>query len=318
MEFHPIATDPAMSSPQSAYRIAIVGDVHDQWDPQDAIALQHLGVDLVLLVGDFGNESVDIVRQVAALDIPKAVILGNHDAWYTATPWGAKRCPYDRSLEDRIATQLDLLGPSHVGYGHLDIPELGLTVVGARPFSWGGPKWQNTDFYRKWFGVSNFAESIERMVESIEAAAHDTLLFIGHCGPKGLGDFPESICGKDWNPPGGDHGEPDFAAAISHAQDIGKNLPLVTFGHMHHGLRHRRDRERDRLTVDAKGTVYLNAAAVPRIIKTETTCQRNFSLVTLQGGKVKDATLTWIDQDLQVVREESLLNSQTQLVAQMG
>jgi uncharacterized protein (TIGR04168 family) len=299
-----------MPSPESVCRIAIIGDVHDQWDRHDAIALHHLNVDLVLLVGDFGNESVEIVRQVAALDIPKAVILGNHDAWYTATPWGAKRCPYDRSLEDRIRIQLDLLGPTHVGYGHLDISQLGLTVVGARPFSWGGSKWQNTDFYRKWFGVSNFDESTARMIASVEAASHDTVIFIGHCGPQGLGDRPESICGKDWNPPGGDHGEPDFAAAIAHAQAIGKTVPLVTFGHMHHSLRHRRDRGRDRLTVDAQGTVYLNAAAVPRIIKTETTWQHNFSLVTLQGGRVKDATLTWIDQDLQVAAEESLLSSQ--------
>jgi uncharacterized protein (TIGR04168 family) len=262
----------------------------------------------VLLVGDFGNESVEIVRQIAALDIPKAVILGNHDAWYTATPWGAKRCPYDRSLEDRIRIQLDLLGVNHVGYGYLDIPHLGLTVVGGRPFSWGGSEWKNTDFYRQWFGVTDFAESTDRIIQSVEAAAHDQILFIGHCGPKGLGDRPESICGRDWNPPGGDHGEPDLAAAIAHAQQMGKTVPLVAFGHMHHSLRHRRDRLRDRLTVDGQGTVYLNAAAVPRVIKTATTSQRNFSLVTLREGQVQDVTLTWIDQDLQIVAEESLLH----------
>ncbi|MDJ0703055.1 MAG: metallophosphoesterase, partial [Leptolyngbyaceae cyanobacterium MO_188.B28] len=61
-------------------KIAVVGDVHDQWEPEDALALKHLKVDLVLFVGDFGNEAVDIVREIAALDIPKAVILGNHDA----------------------------------------------------------------------------------------------------------------------------------------------------------------------------------------------------------------------------------------------
>jgi len=66
-------------------RLAVVGDVHDQWQPEDALALSHLGVDLVLFVGDFGNESLEVVRQVAALPWPKAVVLGNHDAWYTAT-----------------------------------------------------------------------------------------------------------------------------------------------------------------------------------------------------------------------------------------
>ena len=53
-----------------------MGDVHDRWGKKDGLALKHLGVDLVLFVGDFGNESLDVVRQVAAIDIPKAVILG--------------------------------------------------------------------------------------------------------------------------------------------------------------------------------------------------------------------------------------------------
>ncbi len=72
-------------------KIAVVGDVHDLWEAEDELALKHLGVDLVLFVGDFGNESVEIVRQIAEIKLPKAVILGNHDAWYSATPWGQKK-----------------------------------------------------------------------------------------------------------------------------------------------------------------------------------------------------------------------------------
>ena len=30
---------------------------------------------------DFGNEAVDVVEQVAQVEGPKAIILGNHDAW---------------------------------------------------------------------------------------------------------------------------------------------------------------------------------------------------------------------------------------------
>lgn len=37
--------------------------------------------DLAIFVGDFGNEDVEIVKKVADLELPKAVILGNHDAW---------------------------------------------------------------------------------------------------------------------------------------------------------------------------------------------------------------------------------------------
>ena len=76
---------------EKSTRIAVVGDIHDQWEADDGIALQQLGVDLVLVVGDFGNESVEVGRAISALDIPKAAILGNHDAWYTATDWGRKK-----------------------------------------------------------------------------------------------------------------------------------------------------------------------------------------------------------------------------------
>ena len=294
------------SIPRKALRIAIIGDVHNQWDEQDTVALHSLQVDLVLFVGDFGNEAVEIVRSIAALDLPKAVVLGNHDAWYTATPWGQRKCPYDRTTEDRVQVQLDLLGETHVGYGKLDFPALGLTVVGGRPFSWGGPEWKNGFFYRDRFGVNDFEESIACMVRAIDAAAHNILLFVGHCGPVGLGDHPESPCGKDWKPIGGDFGDPDLTAAIAYAQRIGRNVPLITFGHMHHSLRHRKDIQRERLSIGPNKQVYLNAASVPRIVKTESSCLRNYSLVTLQEGQVKKAALVWVNQDLAIVSEEDL------------
>ncbi|NEN95528.1 MAG: TIGR04168 family protein, partial [Moorea sp. SIO3I7] len=73
---------------KQSIQIAVVGDIHQLWEAEDAIALEQLGVDLVLFVGDFGNEAVDIVQMIAAIDLPKAVIMGNHDAWYTASEWG--------------------------------------------------------------------------------------------------------------------------------------------------------------------------------------------------------------------------------------
>ena len=53
--------------------VAVVGDIHDQWSEADGHALKALAVDLVLFVGDIGNEAVGLVRQIAALDLPKAV-----------------------------------------------------------------------------------------------------------------------------------------------------------------------------------------------------------------------------------------------------
>ena len=294
-----------MLEPQTKpIKIAIVGDVHDQWEDADAIALVHLGVDLVLFVGDFGNEAVELVARIAALELPKAAILGNHDAWYTASDWGRRKRPYDAHVEDRVQQQIDLLGTSDVGYGKLDLPQFNLSIVGSRPFSWGGPEWKYSDFYEARFGIDSFEASTGRIVEMAENATCEYIIIIGHNGPTGLGEEPESICGKDWGEPiGGDYGDPDLEAAISILQARGKSIPLVTFGHMHHKLRHTKECLRQPIVVHP-GIVYLNAARCPRILSTIERTLRNFSLVTIIDGKVTQAGLVWMTEDFQVGLEE--------------
>ena len=291
-------------------KIAVVGDIHDLWDHDDEAALKALGVDLVLLVGDFGNESVEVVRSIAQMTLPKAAILGNHDAWYNATDWGIQQCPYDRTQEDRVQQQIDLLGDANVGYGKLDLPEFGLSVVGSRPFSWGGSVWKNNRFYRTRCGVKNFSESTDRIVAAAEAAAYETVIFVGHNGPTGLGDLPEDPCGKDWQPIGGDHGDPDFEQAIAKTRFLGKTIPLVAFGHMHHTLRHTKQQLRRAIHASSDGTVYLNAARVPRIIQKEGDRLRNFSLVTLQFGRVSKASLVWVNGAFQIAAETVLYSAE--------
>ncbi|MBA2749153.1 MAG: TIGR04168 family protein [Tatlockia sp.] len=286
-------------------KIAIVGDVHDRWEAADEIALQHLGVDLVLFVGDFGNESVQVVRAIAAVKLPKATVFGNHDAWYSASDWGKQKCPYDRQKEDWVQDQIDLLKETHVGYSKLDFPELQLTVVGSRPFSWGGDVWKNAEFYQERFGVTSFAESTAKIVAAAQTAAYDTVIFLGHNGPVGLGNNADDPCGKDWQPLGGDYGDPDLTEAIALTRKLGKTIPLVTFGHMHHDLRYTKQHLRKTFVISSEGTMYLNAARVPRIVQTPQGDKlRNFSLVYLQGGIVTQASLVWMGKDFTVVSEE--------------
>jgi uncharacterized protein (TIGR04168 family) len=281
--------------------IAIVGDIHQQWDSTDHQTLQALGVDLVLFVGDYGNEAVDIVRQISQLDLPKAAIMGNHDAWYSVTAKGKERCPYDRTREDWVQAQLDLLGDCHVGYGCQDFPALGLSVVGARPFSWGGTSWKYSKFYKERFGVHSFAESAKRIGRAIAAATCETILIIGHNGPAGLGDRPEDPCGKDWgDDPGGDYGDIDLAWAIAQAQTDGKSIPLVTFGHMHHRLKSGAAR---RTQHHAAPTLYFNAACVPRVGTIAGESVRHFGLVTLVDGQVERAIQAWVNRSGQILAE---------------
>ncbi|WP_083866362.1 TIGR04168 family protein [Calothrix sp. PCC 6303] len=295
-------------------KIAVVGDVHDQWEDEDAAALKALEVDLVLFVGDFGNESVDVVRRVASLDIPKAVVMGNHDAWYSATEWGRKKCPYDRTQEDWVQLQLDILGETHVGYSKLDFPDFDLTVVGGRPFTWGGPEWKFADLCRERYGVQDQEESAMKIFEAVKSAAHKTIIFLSHNGPSGLGDRPEDPCGKDWHPIGGDYGDPDLAEAISRSMTTGKNISLVTFGHMHHTLRHTKKEIRRRLFRSPEGAIYLNAASVPRIVTKDDEKLRNFSLVEMENGSVCQAGSVWVGKDCTVVREEILYKKSNQVV----
>jgi uncharacterized protein (TIGR04168 family) len=292
-------------------KIAVIGDVHDQWENEDQEALKYLQVDLALFVGDFGNESLEVVSKIASLNIPKAVILGNHDAWFTATEWGRKKCPYDRNIEDRVQQQLDLLGSAHVGYGKLDLPQFQLSVVGGRPFSWGGTLWKQKRFFGDRYSVHNFSQSTARIIAAVQESFYNTIIFLGHNGPFGLGDKAEDSCGRDWRPLGGDFGDPDLAAAIQEAKNLGKQIPLVTFGHMHHSLRHTKEKERKIINQASQAshrTIYLNAAHVPRIKTINGAKIRNFFLVSLQNNLVTDICLVWIAENYQVVSERKLFS----------
>ncbi|MCM1984961.1 TIGR04168 family protein [Lyngbya confervoides] len=298
-----------MTVPPATYTLAIVGDIHDQWSAEDAQALLAIGVDLVLFVGDFGNESLATVRQVAQLPLPKAIAFGNHDAWYTATPWGRRRCPYRRPQEDWFKEQWEILSPYHLCYRSLNFETLGLSVVGGRPFSWGGPNWNLQAFYQEWFGVASAAESRDRILASLQAATHNPVIIVSHNGPYGLGDQPEDPCGKDWNPIGGDYGDQDLAEAIAAGRDLGKQVSLVAFGHMHHRLRHTQARIRRRLHQDDHGTLYLNAACVPRRITHSGKNYHQFSTVTLCGSEIRAIDALWVSATGEIHSQEPLFRA---------
>ncbi len=275
---------------QATVRLAIVGDIHEQWAPTDERALVHLAVDGVLFVGDIGDEAVTLVEQIAALPWPKAVILGNHDR---RTPSGVDR-------------QLAALGACHVGYSALDFPQWGFTVVGGRPFSAGGPRWRGREFYQQRYGIDGFAASSERMVAC--AQNPDTVpIFLSHNGPTGLGDTVDAPCGCDWRPEAGDHGDPDLAEAIARTRALPKPVPLVVFGHMHHQLKGEQGTRTRCLWKEE--TLYLNAACVPRHRQTADTLWHHFSLVTLHQRQVQQVDMVWVDAEGQMGEQETLFKA---------
>lgn len=293
-------------------RFAIVGDVHDQWQPdQDYAALVRLNVDFVLFVGDFGNESLDVVGAIAGIPLPKALIFGNHDAWYTANASGRRKCPYDQTQEDRVQAQLELAGSAHVGYGYVDLPQFNVSIVGGRPFTWGGPQWKQEQFYRQRFGVNNFHESAQRILNAIDNCQCDQIILLSHNGPAGLGNTADAICGKDWKKTAGDYGDPDLAMVLEqfynqqNEHHHGKTIVLSTFGHMHHQLR-LQQQQRQRLLRNDENTIFLNAACVPRLLEQPDGIYRNFSVVELEHGQVSQAALVWLDPNLEIFSHEVL------------
>ncbi|MGC6489104.1 MAG: metallophosphoesterase, partial [Planctomycetota bacterium] len=69
-------------STASSATLVAIGDLHGRWRPADQAYLEHAQPDLALFVGDLSDtEEAAMVEKIAAVDVPKAVILGNHDAW---------------------------------------------------------------------------------------------------------------------------------------------------------------------------------------------------------------------------------------------
>ncbi|ONK59560.1 uncharacterized protein A4U43_C08F7720 [Asparagus officinalis] len=302
----------AMSQPR-AVRIAIVGDVHDDWDlEEDSRALHFLQPDLVLFTGDYGNENVELVRSISILDIPKSVILGNHDAWRTH-----QFSERDKKV-DRVQLQLECLGQQHVGYKRLDFPTLQLSVVGGRPFSCGGEALFRPRLLSARYGVNDMEESAKKIYEAALGIPEDhSVVLLAHNGPTGLGSTMSDICGRDWVYGGGDHGDPDLAQALHKLKSSMQiSIPLVVFGHMHKALTY--GGQRKMIAVGDDGTIYLNGAIVPRVKPepeivssghNETGTLRAFTLLEIKNGEIEKIAETWVfvDGSRVEVQEESTL-----------
>ncbi|KAJ3695554.1 hypothetical protein LUZ60_000931 [Juncus effusus] len=293
----------------STVRIAVVGDVHDDWElEEDSKALHFLQPDLVLFTGDYGNENVELVRRISDLKMPKAAILGNHDCWHTHQ--------FSEKKLDRVQLQLQCLGQEHVGYKRLDFDNLKLSVLGGRPFSCGGDRLYRPRLLSKRYGVNDMEESAKKIYESAVGTPDENfVILLAHNGPTGLGSKVSDICGRDWVLEGGDHGDPDLAQAISDIQSNTEiRIPLVVFGHMHKRLAYGKG-TRNMISFGENQIIYLNGAVVPRVkyVQKENCATsssstdepngskesvkgtlRGFTIVDMCEGKVRKIAEIWI------------------------
>ncbi|CAN7038507.1 hypothetical protein BRARA_B01160 [Brassica rapa] len=286
----------------SLVRIAVVGDVHGFWNlGEDQKALQLLQPQLVLFTGDFGEEDVPLVQSVAALPFPKAVILGNHDAWHTKK---------FSTKQNGVQMQLDVLGDEHVGYQRMDFPSLKLSVVGGRPFSHGGNKLHRDKLLEKRYGVRDMNASAGSICRAALGTPEDhVVVILAHNGPTGLGSQAEDICGRDWFDEGvdhGDHGDPDLEQALRQLKETTElSVPLVVFGHMHKELEGGKGNRKMVVEDSDNKVLYVNGAIVPRVIEIIETpvgaaesesggTVRAFTLVEILDGKIKKVVESWV------------------------
>jgi uncharacterized protein (TIGR04168 family) len=273
-------------------RIAIAGDLHGQWDASDERLLELLAPDALLVVGDLSDGQPRIPQRLAALPLPLACILGNHDAG---------RDPSGRTLR----RQLEALGDRHCGWGLRELRPPGLAVVGARPGTAGGGFHLNRASQAV-FGPLTVEESAQRIVAAATAADPALpLVLLAHCGPSGLGSEVADPCGRDWKRPACDWGDQDLALAIDRIRRH-RPVPLVVFGHMHHRLK-RGQGERRSLHRDRAGTLYLNTAFVPRHSLDEQGRElRHFSWVVLRDGQPQELSHRWYGLDGRLLYQQSL------------
>jgi uncharacterized protein (TIGR04168 family) len=263
----------------------VVGDVHRFWRASDADYLARENPALTLFVGDLGDEDVEVARQISQVSVPKAVMLGNHDAW--ASFRARKPTPALREM-------LDILGDDHLAYEVREVPEAGVSVIGARPFSWGGQSLRSPELYEALYGVHTHRSSAAKIVEAARRAQHRDLIILAHNGPLGLSRDSHDIYGKDFGRPGGDWGDRDLALALQRIEDLGLSVQMVVAGHMHHALVHPRGRQRVRFC-RLHETMYVNPAVVPRVREGALGSESYFVRTQWQDGLCTSVEEVWVD-----------------------
>jgi len=253
-------------------KIAVVGDVHLRWQDADRLWFDQSDYDFIFFVGDIGgyrhSETLRVARSIGRLQTPAVVIAGNHDgpSWVQMASEVFGQGRLSDWLGDRQKTRVGQLRAAFAGVRLAAYQCISLTddleLIVARPHSMGGSRMHFADLLRSEHGVSSLEASAARLRSLVESSSADRLIFLAHNGPTGLGAQRHDIWGCDFRREEGDQGDADLEAAIGHARALGKKVEAVVAGHMHRTLRGGGQR---RWKVEENGSLYVNAACVPRV-----------------------------------------------------
>ena len=257
--------------------IAVIGDIHLHFSGEDITFFNRSDYDLILFVGDLSNyrpsTGLHIARLIAQLEKPVIFIPGNHDtanilqlaAEIWQKPWLARMGAWGQRRRVRALQQaLDTAVFAGYSVHHFNIKGETFDIVAARPFSMGGPTLSFKPYLKKQIGIHSLDESAARLRQCVDQTQSNRLIFLAHNGPTGLGQSPTDIWGRDFQPVGGDFGDPDLEQTIAYARKQGKQVLAVVAGHLHQRTKSGQTR---RWLVQRNGICYVNAARVPRIFQ---------------------------------------------------
>ncbi|MFO1471681.1 MAG: metallophosphoesterase [Turneriella sp.] len=259
-------------------RLAIIGDMHMQFDEDDVRFFNGSDYGAILLVGDLSSKNPDsmfkLLPLLNQLTKPTYFIPGNHDTTGVRQLLGELMqneflINFGADSQDTRMQKLkaELTAPILCGYSsHSLAPGLGL--VAARPFSMGSTNGTVNfkPFLQKEYGVSTLDESRDK-IKSLIDAVNPPYLVLAHHGPFGLGAKPTDMFGADFLPQETDFGDADLTGAIAYAVSIQKPPLAVIAGHMHYPTKHGKKPKQWYLRRD--GILYINAARWPRIFRHE-------------------------------------------------
>ncbi|MEM7137124.1 MAG: metallophosphoesterase [Myxococcota bacterium] len=258
-----------------AATIAVIGDVHLFWDAQDIEFFNHSGYDLLLFVGDLAAytqvRGLTVARAISKLRVPALCIPGNHDGLH-ALQLGAEIAPRAGRLREVFAQGQDwrcraidaALGPAElVGYSRHRLEPSGVPInlIAARPHSIGGRRLACLRYLAAKYDVDSMDASVARLKALVDQCDDAPLVFLAHNGPSGLGGRADSIWGCDFRRQEEDWGDQDLAEAVSYAKAQGRKVLATVAGHMHRRTKKGLSRPGQ---VEKDGTLYVNAAEVPR------------------------------------------------------
>jgi len=271
-------------------RLAVIGDVHGHWSEEEVQYFNSEGYDALLFVGDLGTlrpgRDLATAKQLAKLTTPAFLIPGNHDATTipellseiagapVSAPGTGGR--HQRRMK-RFTKALGKVAVTGYSLHELSFNGESIDLLSARPHAMGGGL-NFRPYLRREFGVKTMADSVEKLKGLVQRSRQQRIVFLAHNGPAGLGATADSMFGCDFKREACDWGDSDLTEAIQYASDQGKRVLCVLAGHMHHRTKQGKQRP---WSLERNGTLYLNAAKVPRNTK-----QGRYHLaVTISGAE---------------------------------